>query len=86
MFGQRFKLKTRTIAVSLEGGKKIAVAVPVNAEIVVTDKLPVDHTDSNRQVTVEWAGKTVAMFAIDIRERGDRIFGASQVKKRPLAF
>jgi hypothetical protein len=80
MFGQRFKLKTRTIAVSLEGGKKIAVAVPMDAEIVVTDKVPVDHTDRNRQVTVEWAGKIVTMFAVDIRDRGERVVE----RKRPV--
>lgn len=62
-----------TIALSLQGGKKIAVAVPVDAEIVVTDEVPVDHADRNRQVSVEWDGKTVTMFAVDIRDRGVRV-------------
>ena len=77
MLGQRFKLKTTTIAVSLEGGKKIAVQIPVDAVIVVTDKAPVDAAERNRQVTVEWDGKTFTMFAIDIWQRGIRVASAS---------
>jgi hypothetical protein len=77
MNGQRFRLNRNTIAVFLDGDTKTVLLIPMNAEVVVTDKIPLDPTDGNRQVTVEWDGKNFAMFAVDIQARGERILSAS---------
>ena len=45
----------------------------MRAEIVVTDDVQVSPMDPTRQVTVKWDGKIVKMFAVDIRQRGERI-------------
>ena len=74
MFGQRFRLKATTIALAFAAdGKKIAYQIPAGAELVVIDCIRVDPNDPSRTVTVEWESKTFTMFAVDLRERGDRI-------------
>ena len=73
MFGQRFRLKAATIAVGFTDGKKVAYQIPAGAEIVVIDSIRVDPNDPSRTVSVEWNSKPFTMFAVDLRERGDRI-------------
>ncbi len=73
MIGQRFRLNKPTVALYLEGGKEVALEVPAGAEIVVTDDVKVAPMDPTLQVTVKWDGKIVKMFAVDIRQRGERI-------------
>lgn len=74
MFGQRFRLKTATIAITDAPEKRIAVRLPTGAQIVVLDQIQPDaQLDSSHQVTVEWDGKVVSMFLVDIHEKGERI-------------
>ena len=72
---QRFRLKTATIAAALKDGDEWILYVPAGAEIVVTSSLDQDGP-FNREVSVEWEGQTLTMFASDILERGERIKGA----------
>ena len=65
MFSKRFRLNTATIAASLEDGKEQVLYIPAGAEIVVTGSLD-DDGPINREVSVEWEGKTLTMFAVDI--------------------
>jgi hypothetical protein len=72
MFGQRFKLKTATIATAEGPDTRIAVQLPIGAEIVVRDQVDSDGpADPTRQVNVEWDGKMLSMFLVDIREKGE---------------
>jgi len=70
---QRLRLKTPTIARSVREGKQDAFLVPAGAEIEVLDNLDVDFHVPTRFVKVEWNSQTIEMFAIDIRERGERV-------------
>jgi hypothetical protein len=70
---ERFKLRIMTIAVIRDGARDTAVYLPEGAELIVTDQLSVSSNDANRQVSVEWDGKTMKMFAVDIQERGERM-------------
>jgi len=48
------------------------VEIPANEEIVVLT--PLDESQlPNRQVRVEWMGQEFKMFAVDVRDRGERI-------------
>jgi hypothetical protein len=76
MFSQRFRLKTATIAASFEDGKERVLYIPAGAEIVVTGSLSNDGP-INREVSVEWEGNTLTMFAVDILERGERVRGVT---------
>jgi len=74
MFGQRFRLKTATIAITDGPEKRIAVQLPTGAQIVVLEHVqPNAPLDSSRQVNVEWDGKVVSMFLVDIIEKGELV-------------
>jgi len=74
MFGQRFRLKTAAIATTAGPENRIAVQIPAGAHITVVDHLQSDlPPDSSAQVNVEWDGKVVSMFRVDIHEKGERI-------------
>ena len=74
MFGQRFRIKTPVIATTDGPEKRIAVQLPAGAHIVVLDHIqPNAALDSNHQVNVEWDGKVVSMFLVDIQEKGERL-------------
>jgi hypothetical protein len=51
--------------------QRIAVSVPVNATVEV-----ISHTHANRMIDVVWEGRSMKMFAQDIRERGEEITGS----------
>ena len=72
MIGERYKLHAPTLAImTTPEGQRIPVTVPKNAIISVTAG-PLDGT---RLVDVEWDGRTVMMFTVDLRERGARVGG-----------
>lgn len=74
MLGQRFRLKTDTIAtVFQDDGKRVAVQIPAGGVILVIDSVPDPVVDRNQQVNAKWEGRTVTLFAVDIGERGKRI-------------
>ena len=71
---QAFRLKTPTLGtISSDDGHRVAVTIPQNAIVTVFN----GPLDDNRMVDVLWEGKTVMMFALDLRNRGERVDGAS---------
>ena len=68
MRGRRYRFKTATLAIMPHDGQKILITIPTGGEIEVYDPL-----DGDRLLDVEWEGTLVMMFAIDIRERAERI-------------
>ena len=71
---QRFRLKSSTVASTLDNGKSVVLLLPTGAEVIPLDTLP-DRVseDDGREICVEWQGKTLSMFLIDILERGEHI-------------
>ena len=68
MLGQRFRLNTPKLGLEFQDGKKVAVQIPDGAEILAIDSVPDPVVDRLQQVRVSWDGKTITMFAFDIRE------------------
>jgi hypothetical protein len=66
-----FRLNSPTIALFPEEGRQVAHTIPQGAVIQVKT-LEGDHL-----IEVVWEGKTVLMFAQDIRARGERFTGAA---------
>jgi hypothetical protein len=66
--GKRFRIKTSTLGVMAISNQRIAVSVPANAIVEV-----ISHTHANRMIDVVWEGRSIKMFAQDIRERGEEI-------------
>jgi hypothetical protein len=67
----RFRLKSVTVAVHKEGGR-VAI-IPTGAEIAAAD-LPDTRNgfEPGKFVTMEWDGRMVRMFLLDLMERGER--------------
>jgi len=69
MVGERFRMKTPTLAIMAQDGAKIPVMIPKGAEVEILD----GPLNGNRLVDVRWEGKTVMVFTNDIRDRGERL-------------
>ncbi len=67
--GQRYRLKTPTLAIINQDGQNRPITIPHGAVVKVID----GPLDGNRLVDVKWDGKTVMMFTTDIRERGEQL-------------
>jgi hypothetical protein len=83
MVGQRFRLKSATIAVNRAPERDEILHVPEGAEILVLDRACPEVADPpNQQVFVEWNGRIYSMFVVDIQERGELIHTISKSKCR----
>ena len=71
MHKTRYRLKTPTIAILTADERKIPVTVPQGAMVEVDVEL-----DEDRLVYVRWEGKTVMMFTMDLRVRGELIYAS----------
>ena len=69
MPGERYRLKTPTLAVLRQDKHQLPLTIP-NGEIVRV----IGPTYDDRQlVDVEWDGKKLMMFARDLRDRGELV-------------
>jgi hypothetical protein len=68
-----FKLNTCTMAILDENNQPSVVSIPAN--VVVT--LVVGDANGNGFVKVRYGEKTLSMFAIDLRTRGERVWRQS---------
>ena len=78
MLGQRFRLNTPKLGLEFQDGKKVAVQIPDGAEILAIDSVPDPVVDHLQQGRVSWDGKTITMFAFDIREGSEPILKKSR--------
>jgi hypothetical protein len=65
--GTTFRLTSATIALFPEEGRQVAHTIPQGAVIRV------NGLEGDRLIEVTWEGKTILMFAQDIRARGERL-------------
>jgi hypothetical protein len=68
-----FKLSTSTTAILSENDQRVIVTIPANA--VVT--LMVGDPDGDGFVKVRYRDHVLSVFAIDLRTRGERMWGQS---------
>jgi len=71
--GQSFRLKKDTIATTVgPDGMGTTTQIPAGAEITVVHSLPKNQTDDpHATIEVFWRGDILAMFLVDLQERGD---------------
>ena len=65
----RYRLRTTTVAIHQEATGPVATSIPAGTVLKVSD----DATNSSGFVEVEWDGKSVQVFAVDLRDRGELI-------------
>lgn len=68
--GDRYRLKVRTLAVV--SNQEGIVDIPAGDEVVVLDSLDGVPLESTKEVHVEWRGRKLQMFAVDLHQRGER--------------
>jgi hypothetical protein len=62
----RFRLEKSTRAIGDVNGKRVAVRIPAGDVIQVL----ANPSPGNRMVDVLWEGRTVAMYAVDLKQWG----------------
>ena len=73
MVGKRYLLKTPTLAILSQDGQRLPMTIPHRGVVLVLAR----HQNDNHLVDVEWEGKAMLMFAVDLREREELIEGAT---------
>jgi hypothetical protein len=68
-----FKLNTCTMAILDENNRPSMVSIPANALVT----LVVGDPDGTGFVKVWYGERTLSMFAVDLRTRGERMWGQS---------
>ena len=72
--GKRFRLNAPTLGILSGDGERIAVEIPKDA---IVEVISGPRPDDQRMVDVVWEGKALAIFAQDIRDRGEQVKGKS---------
>ena len=62
----RFILGKTTLVIGNLNGKRVAVTIPAGDTV----KLIADPSSGNKMIDVLWKGRTVAMYAEDLKLRG----------------
>jgi hypothetical protein len=74
---QRFRLNIPSMGTLIQDGKKIVFQIPAGSEILAVDPIPDQLSkDLLRKVNIQWQGKTMTMFLVDVQERGTPIQAA----------
>jgi hypothetical protein len=74
---QRFRLNSPSMGTLSQDGKNIVFQIPAGSEIVAIDPIPEQLSkDLLRKVNIQWQGRTMTMFLVDVQERGTRIQAA----------
>ena len=63
-----YRLRTPTIGVVNDNGKRVTITVPADALLEVTKENVADGT-----LDVIWNDRCISMFAIDLQQRGDLV-------------
>ena len=82
MLGQRFRLKAPKLGLVIQDGREVAVQIPAGAEILAIDSVPDPVVDPQQRVHVALEGKTITMFAGDIREGAEPILRETRPSTR----
>jgi hypothetical protein len=75
----RYRLRTTTVALNEENSRRVVIFVP--AESILT--APAGAVNDTGMVDVEWNGKYVQMFGIDLHDRGELIEGGESSTPPP---
>ena len=65
----RYRLRTATVAFIQEADRSIAITIPSGTILTVPDRL----ANATPLVKAEWDGKSIQIFVVDLRDRGELI-------------
>ena len=63
--GKRFKLEKPTLAIAYQDGTRVIVPIPAGDIVELVE----NPSPGNQTVDVLWQGRTVAMYALDLKRR-----------------
>lgn len=64
-----YKLRSTTVGIDQETTRPVAISIPAGSLVRVPD----DFVATGGFVKVDWNGKSVQIFAVDLRDRGELI-------------
>lgn len=64
-----YKLRTATVGIDQETTRPVVISIPAGSLVRVPD----DFVATGGFVNVDWNGKSVQIFAVDLRDRGELI-------------
>jgi hypothetical protein len=70
--GESYRLKSETLGISTTDRSRTAVIIPKDSIVTIV----AGPFEGERLVDVIWNGKTIMLFAQDLRERGELVDGA----------
>ena len=73
--GQFLRLNRDTPAIDNSGNKPTAITVPTGAVICTAGA---QNPTNPQMIEVQWRGCCLFMFAVDVRERGEKIMNAGE--------
>ena len=73
--GMVFKLRTETLGISATGDHREAITVPSGVLLTISF-----YRKDDRMVDLLWEVRTVSLFEIDLRERGELVQVADSSK------
>jgi hypothetical protein len=69
----RYRLSATTLGVHQQGIRLVAISIPTGSAVGVAPGL----AKNVGFVEIEWAGKWIRVFAVDLRERGELVTAMS---------
>ena len=64
-----YRLRTQTLAVPLGVSRPVALFIPAGTLL----RVPTPEAEDSSMVEVEWDGKRVQIFAVDLKDRGELV-------------
>jgi hypothetical protein len=68
---ETWSMKNSTLAILVHNGQHLPLTVPLGGVVQVA----AGRLNENQLVDVEWQGKPLMMFAVDLRDRGELVYG-----------
>lgn len=65
----KYKLRTTTVGIDQDAPKPEVISIPAGTVLIV----PVGFVNAAGLVEVKWNGKSIEIFGVDLRDRGELI-------------
>ena len=69
MIGKRYRLSAPALAIMVQDGERFRMTIPLGSVVEVM----AGPLDENWLLDVEWNGRALTMFAVDIREHAELV-------------
>ncbi len=72
--GRRFRLELETLALRIDGSKRVVLRIPAGSVVQVLARA---HLDDRRLIDIRWNDLTLVAFVEDLERRGSEVKAGS---------